>query len=146
MRTFTKRAAAGAAAVVSCLAVTAGTASAAPAAPRAASAGTSTLVLAVGQSGFTGTMVPARVVTLECGAYAPGGDHPDAARACDDLNRVDGAFSSLVGLSRNEACTREFSPVKVTVDGYWKGRHVNFSHTFENACVKRLNASYLFQF
>ncbi|GAA2091053.1 hypothetical protein GCM10009801_56470 [Streptomyces albiaxialis] len=155
MRTITKRVATGAAAVASCLAMTAGAAGTASAAqpaeaPKAAkaakAAGTSTLVLGVGHGGFTGRMVPSRVVTLECGAYVPGGDHPRAARACDDLERVDGAFSSLVGLNRNDACTKEFSPVTVTVDGYWKGRHVNFAHTFENPCVKRLNASYLFQF
>ena len=163
MRTSFTRIAAVCAAVASCLAVTvsaAGTASAAAGADTAntaagadtadgtprASSGQSSLVLGVGRSGFTGTMVPTRVVTLECGAFAPKGDHPDPARACDDLTRVDGNVRGLVGLSKNDACTKEFSPVTVTVDGYWKGRRVNFAHTFENPCVKRLNASYLFQF
>ncbi|MDJ1136091.1 SSI family serine proteinase inhibitor [Streptomyces iconiensis] len=145
MRKKAKGIAAVLTATASCLAVAAGTAGTADAAPQPKDS-QSKLVLAVGPTGFTGTMIPERVVTLECGPAGPASDHPNALKACDDLERVDGAFQSLVGLNQSGACTQQYDPATVTIDGYWKGSRVSFEHTFPNKCVKDRNASFLFRF
>ncbi|NGO73794.1 SSI family serine proteinase inhibitor [Streptomyces boncukensis] len=153
MRKNSRRTMAVALAAVTCLAgLATGTAGAADAAHTAGDddsprpAGTSKFVLAVGHSGVTGVMVPERVVTLECGPYVPDGDHPKPLRACDDLTRAGGDLRTLADLNRDGICTKEYNPITVTVDGYWKNRRINFDHTFPNPCLKRLNASALFQF
>ncbi|MCX3058262.1 SSI family serine proteinase inhibitor [Streptomyces beihaiensis] len=142
MRKYAVRCTTAVALTASCLA--SGAATARAAAP--ADVSTSKLVLAVGHSGITGRMVPDRVVTLECNPVGLAGDHPYALKACAELDRVDGAFNSLVTLNASGFCPDIYSPVTVTVDGYWKGRHVAFEHTFANSCVKDRNASYLFRF
>ncbi|NGO73380.1 SSI family serine proteinase inhibitor [Streptomyces boncukensis] len=153
MRKTAQRTAAATTVAVCCLALTAATAATAGAAPHApaqdqerSTASASRMVLGVGHHDGTDRMVPERVVYLDCLPTTSASDHPRALRACDDLVRVDGSFRSLVGLNQSKHCTMEYNPVTVTVDGYWKGNRVEFAHTFANPCIKRLNASYLFQF
>ena len=72
-----------------------------------------------------------RAVMLRC--TPGGGDHPDVAAACAALDEVDGDFTALSGESG--ACTREYNPVTVTVDGVWRGRHTHYRATFSNPCM-----------
>ncbi|MGH4034075.1 subtilase-type protease inhibitor [Actinomycetota bacterium Odt1-20B] len=138
MRTLTKRTAIASSLGATLLIATAGTAAAASPEPQ------SRLVIGVGHGENAQSMRAERTVSLGC-APSVTGDHPHAVKACEDLMRVDGAFDSLAGLNQNKACTLEYRPVTVTVDGYWKGKRVSYEHTFPNTCVKNLNASYLFQ-
>jgi len=72
-----------------------------------------------------------RAVMLRCTPL--GGDHPGVAAACAALDEVDGDFAALSGESG--ACTREYNPVTVTVDGVWRGRHTHYRATFSNPCM-----------
>ncbi|TGA96008.1 subtilase-type protease inhibitor [Streptomyces sp. MZ04] len=116
---------------------TTGTAQADAPAAKAAPAGLytpSSLVLAVGQGDDAATATMQRAVTLTCTPKASG-SHPSAAAACAELNEIDGEFAQLVGTSSGVACTKEWKPVVVTVDGVWQGRRVAWSATFSNNCV-----------
>ncbi|MEU4997958.1 subtilase-type protease inhibitor [Streptomyces sp. NPDC021622] len=93
----------------------------------------SSLVLAVGQGNDAATATMQRAVTLTCMPKASG-SHPSAAAACAELNSVDGQFAELVGTASGVACTKEWKPVVVTVDGVWQGRRVAWSATFSNNC------------
>jgi len=72
-----------------------------------------------------------RAVMLRC--TPRGGDHPNVTAACAALGEVDGDFTALSGDSG--ACTREYNPVTVTVDGVWRGRHTHYGGTFSNPCM-----------
>ncbi|MER5564073.1 SSI family serine proteinase inhibitor [Streptomyces sp. NPDC002506] len=140
MRT-TRRAAVVSSLAGSLMMITAGVAAASPA---AAPEPQSRLVIGMGHGENSQSMRAERTVTLSC-APTVTGDHPHAVKACEDLMRVDGAFDSLAGLNQNKACTLEYMPITVTVDGYWNGHRISYEHTFPNTCVKSANASYLFR-
>ncbi|GAA4763883.1 MULTISPECIES: subtilase-type protease inhibitor [Streptomyces] len=126
----------------------AGTAGAAPApAPAGATSlyAPSALVLTVtaGDDAVDGTVL--RAVTLEC---APGarGSHPAPEDACGELRAQAGGFDASVALDPDRACTKQWDPVTVTATGVWEGRHVSYSHTFGNPCVKSTARGVLFSF
>ncbi|MFD7259811.1 subtilase-type protease inhibitor [Streptomyces sp. NPDC059874] len=124
---------------------------AAPAAPAAAPAATaslyapSALVLTVttGEDARRGTVL--RAVTLVC-APTPGGTHPDPVGACAELREHDARLDALTAPAADTACTREWSPMTVTADGVWNGRHLRYAHTFANACGLRSTEGMLFDF
>ncbi|WP_425574978.1 subtilase-type protease inhibitor [Streptomyces durmitorensis] len=116
-----------------------GTSGTAQAQPKAAAAGLyapSSLVLAVGQGEEADTAIMERAVTLNCLPKASG-THPTPSAACAELRAVDGQFAQLVGTSPGMACTKEWKPVVVAVDGVWQGRRVAWSQTFGNSCEMR---------
>ncbi|MGE6731748.1 subtilase-type protease inhibitor [Streptomyces sp. NPDC059900] len=134
MRFFLKTV--GATAVVAAC-VMSGTAGTAQAQPKAAPAGLyapSSLVLAVGQGEEADTATMQRAVTLTCTPKAASGSHPAASAACAELRAANGEFARLVGKTPGMACTKEWKPVVVSVDGVWQGRRVAWSATFGNNC------------
>ena len=125
----------------------AGTALAAPAtAPASPSSlyAPSALVLTVGHGESAATATPERAVTLTCAPTASG-THPAAPAACAELRAADGDFDALAGRD-DVPCTKEYSPVVITVDGVWRGRRVSYERTFANECVKSSQGASLFAF
>ncbi|MEE1755414.1 SSI family serine proteinase inhibitor [Streptomyces sp. SP18CS02] len=84
-----------------------------------------------------------RGVRLHC-APEPYGPHPDAKGACAALARVGGDLDRLAGRSR--ACTKRSEPVTVGADGTWKGRAVDWSRTYGNACLLDAATGPVFRF
>ncbi|MDF3300236.1 SSI family serine proteinase inhibitor [Streptomyces tropicalis] len=91
----------------------------------------SAVVLAVNRA----ASAPARAVTLTC-AYAPGGTHPQPAAACDALQQAQGRLAALTPVS-GPRCSFLLRPVTVTLQGVWRGVHVDEERTFANECVMR---------
>ncbi|MFG2127276.1 protease inhibitor [Streptomyces sp. NPDC048751] len=104
----------------------------------------SALVLTVGHGDNSALATPARAVTLTC-APRPSGTHPAAAEACAELRSADGDFDAL-GSRDGMACTKQYDPVVVTVDGVWQGKRVSYERTFANECVKNSYGTSLFAF
>lgn len=104
----------------------------------------SALVLTVGHGDNSALATPARAVTLTC-APRPSGTHPAAAEACAELRSADGDFDAL-GSRDGRACTKQYDPVVVTVDGVWQGKRVSYERTFANECVKNSYGTSLFAF
>jgi hypothetical protein len=72
----------------------------------------------------------AAAVRLRC--YPAGGAHPRKAEACRALARVGGDPARLRPAAT--MCTMEYAPITAQVKGTWRGRGVNWSHRFGNAC------------
>ncbi|MFE5889698.1 subtilase-type protease inhibitor [Streptomyces sp. NPDC002285] len=108
----------------------------------------SSLVLTTGHGERAATTAPERAVTLNC-AYTTSGTHPDPRQACGELDRVNGDLDRLATLGGNEtgrACTREYRPIVVTVQGVWRGIRVDYEHTFANPCIKETQGASAFAF
>ncbi|MFI1538085.1 subtilase-type protease inhibitor [Streptomyces anandii] len=109
----------------------------------------SALILSVGHGEDAAGTVPERAVTLNCAPTASG-THPDAGKACGELARVGGDFARLATLADEEGgarhCTKEYQPVVVTAQGVWRGKRVDYAHTFGNACVKDVQGASVFAF
>lgn len=140
MRFFLKTVGATAVAAACVMSGTSGTAQAQPKAAPAGLYAPSSLVLAVGQGEEADTATMQRAVTLTCTPKASG-THPSASAACAELRAVNGEFAQLVGKQAGMACTKEWKPVVVTVDGVWQGRRVAWSATFGNSCEMRASVS-----
>ncbi|MGW8375515.1 subtilase-type protease inhibitor [Streptomyces sp. ODS28] len=87
-----------------------------------------------------------RAVMLRC--LPVGGDHPVAADACSALNKAGGdpaALPAAVG-EPSTACTTDWRPVTVTVQGTWDGRLVHYTKTFGNTCEMEKQTSSVFAF
>ncbi|MGH4031846.1 subtilase-type protease inhibitor [Actinomycetota bacterium Odt1-20B] len=119
---------------VGALATAAGTAQAEPAKPTSLYA-PSALVLTLSQ-GDQATAPVSRAVTLTCTPKASG-SHPAPSAACAELRGVSGEFGQLVNAAPTGACTKEWKPQMVTVDGVWEGRRVSWTTTFGNGCEMR---------
>ncbi|MFF3333974.1 subtilase-type protease inhibitor [Streptomyces sp. NPDC002888] len=104
----------------------------------------SALVLTVAHGDSSALADPARAVTLTC-APRPSGTHPAAAQACAELRSAEGDFDAL-GSPDGVACTKQYDPVVVTVDGVWQGKRVSYERTFANECVKSSYGTSLFAF
>ena len=83
-----------------------------------------------------------RSATLHC--EPPGGSHPDARAACDDLLRSDGDVQAVQ--DTDSLCTFEYRPVHVTASGSWRGEERNFDHVYPNACAMRVDTGSVFGF
>lgn len=128
-------------------AVLAPLAGSAHAAPEAAGTGLyapSALVLTVGHGESALTVTPERAVTLSCGPTVSG-THPAPAAACAELGLAGGDPSALA-VESDRACTRQYDPVTVTLDGVWQGKRISYERTFSNECVKDSYDSVLFSF
>jgi hypothetical protein len=63
----------------------------------------------------------------------PAGDHPDAASACDVLDR--NGPRALPPVAKNKLCSQVYSgPEKATVTGTWRGRPINATFSRNNSC------------
>ncbi|GCB43568.1 protease inhibitor [Streptomyces sp. NL15-2K] len=104
----------------------------------------SALVLTLGRGESAATTTPHRAVTLTCAPTASG-THPAANPACAELRAADGDLNALA-VRGGVACTKEYDPVVVTVDGVWRGQRVSYERTFANECVKTTYGSSVFAF
>ncbi|MEI5102499.1 SSI family serine proteinase inhibitor [Streptomyces sp. PmtG] len=135
-----------AASVLTVTAVTAGAAHAEAPQPTGLFA-PSDLVLTVGQGEDAATATVQRAVTLTCAPRAQG-THPVPRAACAELDAVEARFDALVDKAPKAMCTKEWNPVVVTVSGVWQGKHVAWTSTFGNPCMKNaaLNEGALLNF
>ncbi|MFI0407703.1 SSI family serine proteinase inhibitor [Actinomadura sp. 3N508] len=62
-----------------------------------------------------------------------GGTHHAPSRACDQLESVNGEVRRI-GVQQG-ACTMEYSPVRVSADGRWRGKARHFAGTYPNRCA-----------
>lgn len=76
-------------------------------------------------------VVPDRTVTLTCDP--DGGTHPDAVAACDIVRQV-GVGLPDMNLNPDVACTMQWDPITVSVDGHYHEALVQFTKTYGNAC------------
>jgi len=104
----------------------------------------SALVLTLGHGTSAATVTPERAVTLNCAPTASG-THPAARQACAELRGAGGDFDALT-VRDDVACTKQFDPVVVTVDGVWQGKRVSYERTFANECVKNSYGMTVFTF
>ncbi|GGS11730.1 subtilase-type protease inhibitor [Streptomyces aureoverticillatus] len=95
----------------------------------------SDLVLTVGQGEDAATATVQRAVTLSCAPKATG-THPAPRAACAELDSVEAKFDQLVDKAPQGVCTKEWNPVVVSAAGVWQGKHVAWSTTFGNPCMK----------
>ncbi|GGM14165.1 subtilase-type protease inhibitor [Dactylosporangium sucinum] len=91
--------------------------------------GPTLLTLTVAKGGSTKPVQ--RRALLTCSPA--GGTHKQARSACAELAKVGGNFGKLQ--VSGGACTMQYDPVTVTAQGRWKGRKVDYVHTFGNACT-----------
>ena len=72
----------------------------------------------------------AAAVVLRCDPA--GGAHPKKGKACQALAAVNGKPEKLKPAPI--MCTLEYAPVTAQIEGTWRGRKVDWTHTFGNAC------------
>ncbi|AHH96986.1 hypothetical protein GCM10010174_48560 [Kutzneria viridogrisea] len=76
-----------------------------------------------------------------------GGDHPNRALACRDLEAAAGALDNLPGRTGTCAAGLEvYLPITVQADGYWKGSPVAYSKVYPNRCRLLLATGPVFEF
>ncbi|MDQ0845954.1 subtilase-type protease inhibitor [Streptomyces sp. V1I6] len=105
----------------------------------------SALVLTVttGDDATAGTVL--RAVTLSCTPTATG-THPATKAACAELRAAEGSFDAITTQDPSVACTKQWDPVTVTVEGVWNGTRVDYAHTFGNSCIRSSVNGVLFDF
>lgn len=75
--------------------------------------------------------------TLKCAP--PGGDHPDAAKACASLAKAKHPFRPT---PKKQMCTQIYGgPQQATIKGTWHGEKVSATYSRKNGCeIHRWNA------
>src|SRR4051794_30376794 len=81
--------------------------------------------------------------TVTCDPVA--GTHPDPAMVCDVLSKADGDFTKIQH-GENMFCPENYAPVTVTAKGDWRGKPVNFTHTYSNRCFANVAMGKIFTF
>jgi hypothetical protein len=103
------------------------------------SVGSSSLTLSI----FHQTTGVSESVTLTC--EPTGGDHPDAAEACDDLIAAGGEISNIPPTNSN--CLAVHIPVTARAFGFWQGRFISYSEDFTNeGCARVGTGGHVFNF
>ncbi len=102
------------------------------------------LVLSVHRGNAEPDTAVQRAVTLSCLPVA--GTHPDPRAACAELSSVQGDFAALGTPAPGRACTRQWDPVTVTVEGVLRGARVHHVTTFGNTCLKDATESAFYSF
>jgi len=72
----------------------------------------------------------AAAVVLRCDPA--GGAHPKKGKACQALANVNGKPQKLKPAA--VMCTQQYAPVTARIEGHWRGKTVDWTHTFGNAC------------
>ncbi|NBH03502.1 SSI family serine proteinase inhibitor [Amycolatopsis sp. SID8362] len=130
------------------LAATAGISLVVPAAAQAAPAGTVGASLMLTKTYEYGP-VPGRTVSETLTCSPTGGTHPNAARACEELARVEADFDSLGSKEGADQCKgpyNEYLPVEVTAHGIWGHEPVDYRASFPNSCWLSATTGSIFQF
>ncbi|MFB7030913.1 MULTISPECIES: SSI family serine proteinase inhibitor [unclassified Streptomyces] len=71
--------------------------------------------------------------------------HPHREEACAVLDAADGDFDALAGEPSGH-CTAEYNPVTLSAQGTYRGRTVDWTRTYTNACQAHIATSPLFHF
>ncbi len=85
----------------------------------------------------------AKTRTLRC--EPPGGTHPKATSACNDLTAAKGNPGAIKP-KQDVMCAMIYRPATATAKGTWRGRVVKFTHTYSNSCVLGVQTGAVFQF
>ena len=86
-----------------------------------------------------------RSALLQCGPV--GGSHPEAVRACGELQAVGGHFKHLGrGGTSTQKCTAKAGPVTVKAQGKWGDRDVNYAAVFPDRCGLQKATGSVFKF
>jgi hypothetical protein len=109
-------------------------------------AGTPAQAVAASPSQLTLSIEPrggeASTVTLRC--FPPGGTHPTPVLACADLAQA-GGNPGLIKPTEG-LCPAVILPVTASATGWWHGRRVAWTETYQNACKLRLATGDVFRF
>lgn len=79
------------------------------------------------------------------GCRPTGGNHPDAALACDALHDAGGDFDKLKG-DPDAICTTEYDPVTAKAEGTYNEVPVSWEKEFGNACELNARTTPVFAF
>lgn len=104
----------------------------------------SALTLTIAKGETSESAAPERAVTLSCSPTATG-SHPAAAKACEELTKVEGDFGALP-VNQEQGCPMIYDPYVVTVQGVWDGKRVSYEKTFGNSCVLGNEGASVFNF
>jgi hypothetical protein len=83
-------------------------------------------------------------VMLSCDP--PGGSHPKAAQACEDVAKSNGDLQQLPANANPRACFMIYAPVTVSAQGDWHGQPMRFRAQYPNTCVMRDKTGAIFDF
>ncbi len=83
-------------------------------------------------------------VTLRCDP--PGGDHPKAEQACQDVAKSGGDLQQMPANANPRACFMIYAPVTVSAQGDYRGQPVKFQKKYPNTCVMRDKTGSIFDF
>ncbi|WP_461153281.1 SSI family serine proteinase inhibitor [Saccharopolyspora tripterygii] len=119
-----------ASAIIAGTAIVPGVANAAPA--------ESTMRLTVQSQDITAT----KFGELKC--HPAGGTHQHAAKACDELEKVNGDFTAMQA-NVSKVCTMQYQPVTAKIEGKWRGKEVSYSQTFSNSCTMQVKTGVVFE-
>ncbi|MER5390217.1 SSI family serine proteinase inhibitor [Saccharopolyspora sp. NPDC002686] len=99
------------------------------------------------QSAFTLTVTESnqqtRTVTLNCDPV--GGNHPQAAAACNQLQLVNGNLQRLDARAGNN-CTKDRRDVNAEAKGNWRGTPVEIKLSAPNPCELKARTGAFFDF
>jgi hypothetical protein len=84
--------------------------------------------------------------SVELTCEPPGGSHPNATVACDELLAAEGDFTNLAGSQETTACTLEYRPMTAVAEGTWRGEAVSWQREFSNTCVLHTATGTVFLF
>ncbi|MET9372863.1 SSI family serine proteinase inhibitor [Streptomyces sp. NPDC003035] len=79
------------------------------------------------------------------GCRPTGGNHPNAAAACDALHDAGGELDKLKG-GADVVCTTEYDPVTVTAEGTFNDAPLSWKKEFGNACELNARTGAVFAF
>ncbi|TWF94711.1 subtilisin inhibitor-like [Saccharopolyspora dendranthemae] len=119
-----------ASAIIAGTAIVPGVASAAPA--------ESTMRLTVQGQDITATQFG----ELKC--HPAGGTHQHAAKACEELEKVNGDFTAMQA-NVSKVCTMQYQPVTAKIEGKWRGKEINYTQTFSNSCTMQVKTGVVFE-
>jgi hypothetical protein len=75
----------------------------------------------------------------------PGGAHPQPARACATLARVDG-MPGRIKPNPTICCTMQYDPLTAEITGTWRGRQIDWKQRYGNKCEMIRATGVLFTF
>ncbi|WP_406688416.1 SSI family serine proteinase inhibitor [Saccharopolyspora sp. ID03-671] len=78
---------------------------------------------------------------LKC--HPSGGTHQHAAKACEELEKVNGNFTAMQA-NLGKVCTLEHQPVTATIEGKWRGKEIRYTQTYSNSCTLQVKTGVVF--
>lgn len=87
--------------------------------------------------------VPTANKSGELKCHPAGGAHKHAAKACEELEKVNGDFRAMQA-NLGKVCTMEYQPVTAKIEGKWRGKDVSYTQTFSNSCTMQVKTGVVF--